>query len=66
MKDPVALGWAIERASKTRLEHLANQAGVSAAVYLERVIAHLDEELTEDELPIWWPENDEELPINSS
>lgn len=63
---PVRVGWLIEKDRKTRFEQLAEQAGVSAAVYLERVIDHLDEEITDQGVPTWWPENDEELPINSS
>lgn len=64
--DPVACGWAIEREKKTRLEEIAERAGVSAAVYLERVIDHVDQELGDDGLPTWWPAPEEELPIDKA
>ncbi|PVW03012.1 hypothetical protein DEA06_14725 [Microbacterium sp. Gd 4-13] len=52
---PVRVSWLIEERSKERLEKLADHAGVSAAVFLERVIDHLGEDLTDRGLPTWWP-----------
>lgn len=65
---PVRVSWLIEEARKERFDELAAQAGVSSAVFLESVIEHLENELTDQGLPNWWPEpvpNDEELPIKS-
>lgn len=63
------LGWAIEERRKKRLESLAALAGVSAAVFLEGLIDHVESELNERGLPTWWPEQeprDGELPIDSA
>lgn len=63
------LGWAIEERRKQRLEALAAHAGVSGAVFLERLIDHTVDELNERGLPPWWPEQelrDGELPIDSA
>lgn len=66
--NPKRVGWLIEETKKERFEQLAAHAGVSAAVFLERVIDHLDEELTDRGLPPWWPEpetNPEELDMTT-
>lgn len=66
---PVRLGWAIEERKKQRLEALAAHAGVSGAVFLERLIDHVDTELNDRGLPTWWPEQqprDGELPIDTA
>jgi hypothetical protein len=66
---PVRLGWAIEEKKKQRLERLAAHAGVSSAVFLERMIDQLDMDLTDQGLPTWWPvelPRDGELPIDSA
>lgn len=52
---PVRASWLIEEERKKRFEQLAEHAGVSADVFLERVIDHLDEGLTDRGLPKWWP-----------
>lgn len=65
---PVRVSWLIEEARKERFDQLAAQAGVSSAVFLESVIEHLEDELTDRGLPSWWPTpapSDEELPITS-
>lgn len=65
---PVRVSWLIEEARKERFDQLATQAGVSSAVFLESVIEHLEDELTDRGLPNWWPKSapsDEELPIKS-
>lgn len=64
---PARTGWAIEAERKARLEQIAAHVGVSAAVFLERMIEHLDEELTDRGVPVWWPApepKDGELPID--
>lgn len=67
--DPVRLGWAIERERKARIEELAVRANVSAAVFLEHMLAHIETEISPEGLPTWWPETtteDGELPIDSA
>lgn len=62
------LGWRIEEHRKKRIETLAAHAGVSAAVFLEALIDHVDDELTSRGVPSWWPEpelKDGELPIEA-
>lgn len=53
--DPARISLLIERRRKERLEQLAAHAGVSAAVFLERLIDNVDENLTDRGLPSWWP-----------
>jgi len=53
--NPKRVSWLIEESKKQRFEQLAEHAGVSAAVFLERVIDHLEDELTDRGLPEWWP-----------
>ena len=59
-------GWKIERASKLRIESMARNANVSAAVMLELLAEHV--ELTDQGIPVWMPEKDRagELPIDSA
>lgn len=67
--DPIRAGWEIERARKERIDKLAEHAGVSASAYIERVIDHLEEELTDRGVPQWWPQpepDDGELPIDTA
>ena len=66
MKDPVVPGWKIERSAKIRIESMARNANVSAAVMLELLAEHV--ELTDQGIPVWMPERnrDGELPINSA
>ncbi|PPF64721.1 hypothetical protein C5E16_14270 [Clavibacter michiganensis] len=63
MVDPVVPGWKIERSAKTRIESMARNANVSAAVMLELLAEHV--ELTDQGIPVWMPEKDRagELPI---
>lgn len=42
LKDGAPLGWMIERTHKARFDELALRAGLSQAVFLERVIEHLE------------------------
>ncbi len=62
--DPVNLGYEVERASKAKLERLADNAGVSGAVMFEHVMEHLS--VTAQGLPASWPaqQRDGELPID--
>lgn len=64
--DPVNLGYEVERPSKTKLERLAENAGVSGAVMFEHVMEHLA--VTDQGLPATWPASarDGELPIDSA
>jgi len=61
----VPVGWRIERASKSKLDAIAANAGVSAAVLIEQVIDHI--ELTDQGIPVWFEPlpRDEELPITA-
>ncbi|PPF25747.1 hypothetical protein C5C42_13430 [Rathayibacter sp. AY1F7] len=62
-KDPVALGYEVERPIKERLNAIARNANVSSAVVLTRMIERV--ELTEQGVPTWWEPlpRDNELPI---
>ncbi|MFT4284351.1 MAG: hypothetical protein QM598_05895 [Protaetiibacter sp.] len=63
MKQPTDVHWTVEATAKTRMDELADRAGVSQAVFFERMVASI--ELNESGLPTWWvPEpRPEELPI---
>jgi hypothetical protein len=66
---PTRAGWEIETATKERVDKLARRAGVSSSVFIERVIDHLDDELTVQGIPSWWPEQEpaeDELPIDAA
>lgn len=61
---PVKFGYVVDRPYKVSFERMANRAGVSGAVFLERWIEHEMSNLTDRGLPSWWPEpetNPEEL-----
>ncbi|WP_231555068.1 hypothetical protein [Microbacterium sp. ZOR0019] len=63
------VAWEIERVRKERFDQLARQAGVSASVFLELVIDHLEGELTDRGVPEWMPQpepNEGELPIDTA
>lgn len=62
--DPVPLGYAIERDSKSQLDAMASRAGVSTSVFIERLIEHVQTELDPQGRPVWWPQ-EEGLPIDS-
>ena len=66
---PVRVAWEIVRDRKERFELLARRAGVSASVFLELVIDHLEDELTDRGVPEWMPQpepNEGELPIDTA
>jgi len=61
------MGYVVERASKEKLDRIADQAAVSSAVMFEHIMKHL--ELTGRGLPVTWPEQelrDGELPIDAA
>jgi hypothetical protein len=67
--DPQKTGWLIAGAKKEVFEQMAANAGVTSAVFLERVIDHLKETRTDRGLPPWWPvpePRDGELPIEAA
>ncbi|WP_172583004.1 hypothetical protein [Subtercola boreus] len=59
----------MEQASRDGVDRMAQRANVSSAVFFERMVEHLETELTAEGLPFWWPSEptlaDEELPINT-
>ena len=65
---PATLGYEVEAEAKERFDALARHAGVSSAVFFERVVENI--ELNERGLPVWWPEQpalvDGELPIDTA
>lgn len=64
--DPVRTPWAIERAAKESFDRIARNSGMSSGAFLERVIEHLEDELTDRGVPHWLPQpepDDGELPI---
>ncbi|MCJ1697865.1 hypothetical protein MT349_18945 [Rathayibacter caricis] len=65
-KDPVQLGYAVERPIKETLNAIARNAGVSTAVVIERMVEHV--ELTDQGIPTWWEPlpRDNELPMSAA
>lgn len=68
MKDPVAIGWKIERTSRDRIAAMAAAAGVSASEFVERMAVQTESELTDRGVPAWLPskKSTEELPIDGT
>lgn len=67
--EPKKLGYLVAGLSKQDFEEMAQAAGVSGAVFFERVAAHLKEELDDRGAPSWWPKpttRDGELPIEAA
>ncbi|WP_282837298.1 hypothetical protein [Microbacterium flavum] len=66
MIKPVALTYTVEKASKDRFEAIAGRSGLSAALFFEAVVEHL--ELTDQGIPPWVPplSRDGELPIDTA
>jgi len=65
--DPQKVSWLIAGQKKQSFERMARAGGVTASVFLERVTAHLEEDLTDRGVPSWWPvpdPKDGELPID--
>lgn len=66
---PVRAAWSIELRRKERFDQIARNSGVTSSVFLELVIDHLEDELTDRGVPNWMPqpEPDEgELPIDTA
>lgn len=65
LKDPVPVGWAVERASKEHFAELATKAGYTSAAFLDLMMNSI--ELDESGKPSWVPQRDTEgqLPIDS-
>jgi hypothetical protein len=65
LRDPVNLGWEVERVKRERFKAMAENCELSAAVFFEQVVEHLEQELTNQGIPSWMPEKDRtgELPI---
>jgi hypothetical protein len=64
MEHPVTPGWKIERASKERIDEIAQRAGISSSYLVELLAEHV--ELTDQGIPTWLPplNRDGELPID--
>ena len=68
MVRPISLGWTVEQDARDRIDSIAQRANVSSAVFFERMVAHVETELTDQGVPSWWPVDptltSEELLIN--
>jgi hypothetical protein len=51
-KEPVPIGYRVERSAKDRFDAIAARAGVSKAIMFESMVEHV--QLDEDGLPTWW------------
>lgn len=56
MKDPIPLGWRVERESRDMFTDLAAKAGVSGAALFDLMVQTL--ELDDRGLPAWVPRDD--------
>lgn len=65
MKDPVSLGWEIDREVKDQFAALARKSGYTNSALLELMMRSV--ELTDDGIPTWVPQktNEGQLPIDS-
>lgn len=63
---PTNLSYTVEGASKERFEAIAKRSGLTAALFFEAVVEHL--ELTDQGIPPWIPplSRDGELPIDTA
>lgn len=64
MKDPIPLGWRVERESRDRFSDLAAKADLSGAALFDLMVQTL--ELDDRGLPTWVPRDDDkgQLPID--
>lgn len=64
MKEPVSVGWEIDRSVKDHFADLARKAGYTNSAFLELMMRSVV--LDEDGTPTWVPKNDTEgqLPID--
>lgn len=66
---PVRAAWSIELSRKERFDQIARNSGVTSSVFLELVIDHLEDELSDRGVPNWMPQpepNEGELPIDTA
>lgn len=66
---PVRAAWSIELRRKERFDQIARNSGVTSSVFLELVIDHLEDELSDRGVPNWMPQpepNEGELPIDTA
>jgi hypothetical protein len=61
-KDPVTLGYDVERVNKDRWAAVAANAGVSPSALFDRMVETI--ELDENGAPTWFKRSDGELPID--
>jgi len=64
MKDPIPLGWRVERENRDKFTELAAKAGISGAALFDMMVETL--ELDDRGLPAWLPRDDSkgQLPID--
>lgn len=64
MKDPIPLGWRVERENRDKFTELAAKAGISGAALFDMMVETL--ELDDRGLPAWLPRDDSKghLPID--
>lgn len=67
LREPVSLGYDVERDNKERWKAIAAHAGVSPSFLFDLMVENI--ELTDRGVPTWFPEQpqigDGELPIDS-
>lgn len=65
MKDPIPLGWRVERESRDKFTDLAAKAGISGAALFDLMVETL--EIDDRGLPTWVPRDDSrgQLPIDT-
>lgn len=65
---PIRAAWSIETHRKQRFDQIARKSGYTSSLFLELVIDHLEDELTDRGVPNWLPQPepaDGELPIDT-
>lgn len=64
LRDPIAMGWKVERGNKDYFAQIASKAGLSGAALFDLMVENL--ELDERGLPIWLPRENVkgQLPID--
>lgn len=66
MRDPIPLGWRVERESRDKFTELAAKAGISGAALFDMMVETL--EIDDRGLPTWVPREDSkgQLPIDKA
>ncbi len=55
--EPVKFGgYVVDKVYREKFERIVDRTGVSGALFLERLIEHLEDELDERGFPAWWPD----------